>query len=507
VAVLFALTGIAARADSSAAPAALHFARDGEPVATATLSDLLQHVEPSSVRVVEPYEHGEAVFRALPLADVLDLEYSPSWRDEEEILFTCRDGYQPTVPVQRVLEHRAWLAFARTDADSFTIRKLESGRVQQIELSPFYLIWDNRDDAEVLREGDYGWPYQLIGIDLIRARDRFPAMAPPPGASAAAQAGFEAFRIYCSRCHTVNGVGGAIGPELNDPKFPVGRRDPEWLRHWIDDPSRVVATARMPALSADLPDRERVLDDLVAYLQLMAEPAAARSEAPRPGPFEAFYDSPAQHPVALWLAAGVAAALVWTRRGLRPSLRHYALGLVVLSGLDAWLTANQVIGLGLLPPALSSAVPLFFVLAGDFRYLLLATSGTPDGAVAPTGRSLLSAAGLTLVAPIASHALAMAWLEGRADPRSLYLIYELLFFALVASLPRWLPNLRRAPWLRRVGHFVLLYYGLWAAADAILLTTGADLAFGLRVVPNLLYYGGLIGAIAWLAPADPTPRT
>ena len=87
-------------------------------------------------------------------------------------------------------------------------------------------------------EGDYGWPYQLVGVELIRSRDRFPHMAPPASAPAAVQHGFAAFRIHCSRCHTVNGEGGQVGPELNRAESPAGRRDPAWLRAWIDDPSR-----------------------------------------------------------------------------------------------------------------------------------------------------------------------------------------------------------------------------------------------------------------------------
>ena len=75
----------------------------------------------------EPYEERDVVFEAFPFADVLDLVYSPSWRSEEEILFTCSDGYQPTLPVQRVVDHQAWLAFDRADAAGFTIEKFESG--------------------------------------------------------------------------------------------------------------------------------------------------------------------------------------------------------------------------------------------------------------------------------------------------------------------------------------------------------------------------------------------
>jgi hypothetical protein len=46
----------------------------------------------------------------------------------------------------------------------------------------------------------------------------------------------------------------------------------------------------------------------------------------------------------------------------------------------------------------------------------------------------------------------------------------------------------------------MLYYGLWATADVIVLGIGSDLGFLLRVLPNLLYYGGLIAAIALFAP-------
>ena len=53
-----------------------------------------------------------------------------------------------------------------------------------------------------------------------------------------------------------------------------------------------------------------------------------------------------------------------------------------------------------------------------------------------------------------------------------------------------------------MSRFVLLYYGLWAASDVVILATGADVGFGLRVVPNLLYYGGFFAALAWLAPHD-----
>ena len=77
--------------------------------------------------------------------------------------------------------------------------------------------------------------------------------------------------------------------------------------------------------------------------------------------------------------------------------------------------------------------------------------------------------------------------------------------ALTLALMRFHGNLRSNPWLRSVARLVVLYYALWATSDAILLVFEADFAYGLRVVPNLLYYGGLIGAIAWFAPVMTGP--
>jgi len=98
-------------------------------------------------------------------------------------------------------------------------------------------------------------------------------------------------------------------------------------------------------------------------------------------------------------------------------------------------------------------------------------------------------------------------LSGSENPRVLFLIYEALFVALLMGFFRYyLPTSTKAHrWVRRVTGFVLLYYGLWAAADAIILATRADTGFLLRVVPNVFYYGGLAPLIVWTAPqTDPT---
>jgi len=224
------------------------------------------------------------------------------------------------------------------------------------------------------------------------------------------------------------------------------------------------------------------------------------------GPFEAFYDSALQHPWLLWAAVAVGVACLLRRRDLDPRLRRYGLGLGALSLADAWLTSSHVYGVGALEGRAASAVPLLFVLAGDLRFLLLVTSGTPAGGLRPTAASALAAAGLTALVPLLSQGLVSALPAEHAGPRTLFLVYELFFLALAAGLAAFHPGPRRTPWLRGLCGFVALYYALWATADAAILGAGADWGFGLRAVPNALYYGGFLVALAWLPPAPPPAR-
>ncbi|MFA9470628.1 MAG: hypothetical protein ACERNK_08655 [Deltaproteobacteria bacterium] len=221
--------------------------------------------------------------------------------------------------------------------------------------------------------------------------------------------------------------------------------------------------------------------------------------------YEAFFDSFMQHPLLLWAAALLGLTIALSRRGLSRSLRWFCVALTILSLLDAWLTTTRIPGIGPLSGAAASLVPLAFVLLGDFRYFVFIESARSDGTLAASVRGLLRACAWTLLVPLGSQLLVTAL--DLDEPRMLFLVYEVLFVLLsLAIAALYLPRRASDPrWTLRVTRLVIGYYVLWAAADAIILTTGDDMGFLLRVIPNVLYYGGFVPMIAWTAPPAARP--
>lgn len=213
-----------------------------------------------------------------------------------------------------------------------------------------------------------------------------------------------------------------------------------------------------------------------------------------------FYDSIIQHPLLLWAAAIFGLLLALSRPGLSASVRRYCFALATISLLDAWLTTSDVPGIGPLTGAAAAFVPLTFVLVGDFRYFLFIESAKPDATIAASAGPWVRASLWTLVVPLGSQLVVRGL--GSNEPRVLFFVYELLFVVLAIGMGRvYLPRRSGALlWTRRVTRFVIAYYTLWAVADAVILTTGEDVGFLIRMLPNVLYYGGLVPAIASAAP-------
>jgi hypothetical protein len=173
-------------------------------------------------------------------------------------------------------------------------------------------------------------------------------------------------------------------------------------------------------------------------------------------------------------------------------VRLYALLFCIETLIDPIATGPLVSALQLGETG-ATAMGLTFVLLGDFRvFVLVLTVASPDRSRAASIGEALLWTPVVAVSGFAVHA-ALDSILGGVPGQLLWMIHELLFIAICVAL-RGVVNRRmpadaahRKKLMRAIG-FVMLYYGLWAGADALILFGDFDWGWAVRVIPNQLYY-------------------
>jgi len=170
---------------------------------------------------------------------------------------------------------------------------------------------------------------------------------------------------------------------------------------------------------------------------------------------------------------------------LAPFLSRWTTAFTLAALVDPLATGPLADALG--APLATRALAIAFVLLGDFRvYLLVMRLRAPEQTAA---RAALEAAALSAIAPILAGLASL-----RAGPgQATWLAHELASLALAFALarlaaPSELTHARRAAFVRAALGAMAAYYGLWAAADVLILC-GVDAGWLVRFVPNQLYYG------------------
>jgi hypothetical protein len=224
-----------------------------------------------------------------------------------------------------------------------------------------------------------------------------------------------------------------------------------------------------------------------------------------PSAFHAFYDTALQQVLLPGVVPVVFVGAVLLSAGRRarlfdpdPAIRfvaRYTLAFAVESIVDVLATGPLSRWLGIADRPAGTAVLLFFVLLGDFRvFFLLFRFAEPRR---PLSRAAARASRWTLLVPLTAWTIdaLLRLFQPELPEQTIWLVYEIAFLVLALwmrarALDAWLP--RGEPHrdgLRAIVAYAASYYGLWVVADVLILVFGLDLGWGLRVVPNLLYYG------------------
>ncbi len=255
----------------------LRFVAAGRPDRTIPLDVLRARCGAREVRVDDPYYHREMRFLACPIRAVLELGFEAEAADEaagdalerSSFLLRALDGYTKPASGEVLLGGGGFVAFADaalTDAEvvPFTPRFEPIDR-RQVDPSPFYMVWTG---IEAKDAHERPWPYQLATIEITSLERAF-GRAAPRGLERSDRAwrGFERFVAECIACHSVNGEGGRVGPELNVPRSIVEYREAKQLKAFIQNPQ----SFRYTSMPAHLHLGEGDLDDLLAYFRAMSE--------------------------------------------------------------------------------------------------------------------------------------------------------------------------------------------------------------------------------------------
>jgi len=217
------------------------------------------------ITIIEPHLNAKVTYVGRPFNDVLDELFGVKWRKQEEVLLTCADGYQSSIAAEKFLSHKAWLVWERGDQGAFELKnKLQGGEI--VPLGPYYLVWDNQDDAGILSEGATDFPYQITSVDLISFRERFPKLAPSKDAKIEVRNGFKLYRTYCMSCHALDGEGGEEAPDLRDVGLFTRLKEND-LKAWILNPSALKPGTLMPAFAPQSVDRDAKADKMISYLK------------------------------------------------------------------------------------------------------------------------------------------------------------------------------------------------------------------------------------------------
>ena len=222
------------------------------------LSNILTPIE---IKITNDYSFDKEMrYRCFKLEEVIEHYFDMgNLNSTDDVIFTfnCHDGYRASQMLKDIRTHEGLLAFADLDQNdgSYWADTLVD------MFPPYYLVWLDREkgDKEMV------WLFGVISIELDHYDHKYKGIAPPKGLGLTR--GFSDFRKYCIKCHSINKIGGELGPELNYPKNILEYWEEEDIWGFVRDSRKYRYNSKMPKV--DLEKEE--FEGIIAYLEYIKE--------------------------------------------------------------------------------------------------------------------------------------------------------------------------------------------------------------------------------------------
>lgn len=226
---------------------------------------LIEKFPSKKIGVFDPFQEEDVTYKGVSLKDILN-QYAGDWESWEYLEVVCADGYKPRLKVSDIKKFDIYIAHKRSDARPMGFYHETKGFVS---FKPFLLVWDNKKHSELLARRQEGWAWSVVGLQKPAVKDPFDALAPKKYSKSSAQyLGYELFVKDCIKCHSLNSIGGELGPELNSPINITEYFKKDFLLQWIKNPFSIRKNAKMPGFPQY---SEKDLNNLYQYLKYMKE--------------------------------------------------------------------------------------------------------------------------------------------------------------------------------------------------------------------------------------------
>ena len=173
------------------------------------------------------------------------------------IVFECGDGYKPVMELSKIYgKTKGYIVFR--DLDKHLTKEWADSIYKSFV--PYYLVWDDvkKDDNSFM------WPYGLMGLRLIRSDLEYKAIYPFKNPEL--EHGFTLLRENCLKCHSVNKIGGTMGPEFNIPKNITEYWKEADIIAFAKNPASFRYNSHMPPVTG-LTDTD--MHEIIQYLRFM----------------------------------------------------------------------------------------------------------------------------------------------------------------------------------------------------------------------------------------------
>jgi cytochrome c2 len=206
----------------------------------------------------DPVYHKEKKYKAVNASLLIQNEIDLTKMDPKntKIVFECKDGYKPEMPLELFLNANPYLAFQDVEAPKGAKWEAIIKNGNEMNAEPFYIVYTSVSE----KDSRYKWPYNLVKIYLEPLNKSTLELYPLKNRKL--ETGYTLFKNQCLTCHAINGIGGTMGPELNYPKSVTEYWKENELVDYIVNPASFRSKVKMPTLGISKQQSQEIVDYL-----------------------------------------------------------------------------------------------------------------------------------------------------------------------------------------------------------------------------------------------------